>query len=531
MKVKTNFKKMVLIDAHAFESMNYNPGTIKPCLIPNMKSPIIIKQQLVPQNSTYQTSSPSVKENESSSFPRYLEKLDREKVEKKENQKNEEFQNVNHDIVKLNDPSSIQHSSLQRSNDQLDAYDENQPNIDISKESIHNPHSSLGNSSDKTEIRVKPKDNNNQIKQPIQRFSLNDNSDDTINIDENVNQERSLETQEIEDPQSKRKRLSKPSNIIFHPSRSNENTNDVQYLPYQVSPKSMRKGESLRASKTKALVKRPSYSLVEKKISSIEDRPSLSSTHTRQSVHSNIQPPNLTFESGEVRSLDYSSPTPYFEFPNQNVQLSSPLDHSYGASFREEGQIQTPSNQLLPKLEYRPQNVIQNNQDLQLSPYIQKNHFQNNINVPEQMNSSLNHPSVQQRQGTSTHSSRKKIDYDVPLAIKDDSQKASPLYLQYYEPKESHSSRKDKIVFFCTLCNRHFNKKSALLRHNKNIHDAFYQTEKGEKRKFNDGDETSNKRLKSFFGTKRKASNGISSTPKKLKSLTNTNGLYDSYVN
>ena len=109
----------------------------------------------------------------------------------------------------------------------------------------------------------------------------------------------------------------------------------------------------------------------------------------------------------------------------------------------------------------------------------------------------------------------------------------SPLYLEYFNGKERTPLEEVKVTYSCTLCNLDFKKKSALIRHNKNIHDAFYQTEKGEKRKTDDLSddliEKSKKRLKTSFGTKRKALNEISFIPKKSKKMTKINASYDSY--
>ena len=104
-----------------------------------------------------------------------------------------------------------------------------------------------------------------------------------------------------------------------------------------------------------------------------------------------------------------------------------------------------------------------------------------------------------------------------------------PLYLEYSNEKERTPLEEMKITYSCTLCNLDFKKKSSHIRHNKNIHDAFYQTEKGEKRKTDDLSEESKKRLKTSFGTKRKALDEISFIPKKSKKMSKINASYDSY--
>ena len=48
---------------------------------------------------------------------------------------------------------------------------------------------------------------------------------------------------------------------------------------------------------------------------------------------------------------------------------------------------------------------------------------------------------------------------------------------------ECDNNDKTKITFKCTICNTDFKKKSSLMRHNRDFHDAFYQSERGIKRK------------------------------------------------
>ena len=78
-----------------------------------------------------------------------------------------------------------------------------------------------------------------------------------------------------------------------------------------------------------------------------------------------------------------------------------------------------------------------------------------------------------------------------------------------------------------TICNEDFKSKSTLIRHNKNIHEAFYQTVKGEKRKKNEGKFYPNKKFKNRTGDKRKNQSAITDNVKKLKSLEKVN--YETY--
>ena len=78
---------------------------------------------------------------------------------------------------------------------------------------------------------------------------------------------------------------------------------------------------------------------------------------------------------------------------------------------------------------------------------------------------------------------------------------------------EDYMNKEDIITFKCTLCDTNLKKKLALMRHNKDFHDAFYQSEKGVDRKSSNMT-LNNKRFKSARGDKRKM-NSISPPNKK----------------
>ena len=111
-------------------------------------------------------------------------------------------------------------------------------------------------------------------------------------------------------------------------------------------------------------------------------------------------------------------------------------------------------------------------------------------------------------------SDKKPIIYEQPLSIQYEKNKSTPIYLQYQETPKIVKRPNETISYTCTLCNLNFAKKEALLRHNKNIHDAFYQTEKGEKRKFMGTYSDPNKRLKNTPGIKRKLTFVTAEKPK-----------------
>ena len=124
-------------------------------------------------------------------------------------------------------------------------------------------------------------------------------------------------------------------------------------------------------------------------------------------------------------------------------------------------------------------------------------------------------------------SDKKPIIYEQPLSIQYEKNKSTPIYLQYQETPKIVKRPNETISYTCTLCNLNFAKKEALLRHNKNIHDAFYQTEKGEKRKFMGTYSDPNKRLKKTPGGQRKLNYVTTEKPKRLKQLTKEQ--YESY--
>ena len=126
-------------------------------------------------------------------------------------------------------------------------------------------------------------------------------------------------------------------------------------------------------------------------------------------------------------------------------------------------------------------------------------------------------------------SDKKPIIYEQPLSIQYEKNKSTPIYLQYQETPKIVKRPNVTISYTCTLCNLNFAKKEALLRHNKNIHDAFYQTEKGEKRKFMGTYSDPNKRLKKTPGGKRKLTYVTTEKPKRLKDMTKPLEQYESY--
>ena len=149
------------------------------------------------------------------------------------------------------------------------------------------------------------------------------------------------------------------------------------------------------------------------------------------------------------------------------------------------------------------------------------------MHVPSDSSSVQNRENRYPQQMLKFSSDKKPIIYEQPLSIQYEKNKSTPLYLQYQETPKIVKRPNETISYTCTLCNLNFAKKEALLRHNKNIHDAFYQTEKGEKRKFMGTYSDPNKRLKKTPGGQRKLNYVTTEKPKRLKQLTKEQ--YESY--
>ena len=77
-------------------------------------------------------------------------------------------------------------------------------------------------------------------------------------------------------------------------------------------------------------------------------------------------------------------------------------------------------------------------------------------------------------------------------------------------------NKNDKVIYICTICGSNFNSRKALVRHLKHIHDDFFPDEKRKKRKHNDEDLESHKKIKpDTRGVKREG--GSITNPKKKK--------------
>ena len=151
------------------------------------------------------------------------------------------------------------------------------------------------------------------------------------------------------------------------------------------------------------------------------------------------------------------------------------------------------------------------------------------MHVPSDSSSVQNRENRYPQQMLKFSSEKKPIIYEQPLSIQYEKNKSTPIYLQYQETPKIVKRPNVTISYTCTLCNLNFAKKEALLRHNKNIHDAFYQTEKGEKRKFMGTYSDPNKRLKKIPGGKRKLTYITTEKPKRLKDMTKALEQYESY--
>ena len=84
----------------------------------------------------------------------------------------------------------------------------------------------------------------------------------------------------------------------------------------------------------------------------------------------------------------------------------------------------------------------------------------------------------------------------------------------YQDYDSTTQDDKTKITFKCTICNTDFKKKTSLMRHNRDFHDAFHQTERGEKRKASKN-ESSTKRMKTVSRGEKSKSSMINHTDNK----------------
>ena len=515
MKVKTNFKKMYLIDANVYDRMNFNSMSQNSPQrqSSSSKSSISIDQHTLPHNSNYQSIRSFSGKNEPFNplFPKDQSNHDRIVNEKKEKRWLRQYENeTNIDDSNSNDKRVNENEDHMRFDKETEIKDSNQSPFD---KTVH------------------PQEN-----QDVFEGKTSTNSS---MIKENMGQKNELEKNgsTLLSPENNSSLL---PNQQIHPLVSyqgSENRNEYIFRPYKSSLRREETPMLLDKTPMNTIKRDETPMIVEQNVnssrhppfdmnppSSIQETSSSMSTQPNQIfLHPNHHPmlglENSSSSLSPSLPIDYNPSNSKVEIPKQNVQSLTSYDPQIVQDRNSSSFIENPS---IPKLEYHPPNPILNHQQLPSSS-------QNQMKRYKKTSFSLNYPSLHQDPSSINQPIQRKLDYKVPLAIEGTKQMRPPLYLEYSNEKERTPLEEMKITYSCTLCNLDFKKKSSLIRHNKNIHDAFYQTEKGEKRKTDDLSEESKKRLKTSFGTKRKALDEISFIPKKSKKMSKLNASYDSY--
>ena len=286
---------------------------------------------------------------------------------------------------------------------------------------------------------------------------------------------------------------------------------DVTYEPYEI----MYPNRTSTEVDDRKIIENPTYNDVNSNQQSQQNWSFMNTHHPPQPLNStlNKEPPagilpleHTSMEVDDTRimvrpvidniqsSVSASNPTVRLDYPTSALyptQNNSPMHRSNVPSIEHGSNVPAQHLSTLS---------LQNVQPRQL------------MHVPSDSSSVQNRENRYPQQMVTFSSDKKPIMYEQPLSIQYDQNKSTPMYLQYQETPKIVKRPKVTISYTCTLCNLNFAKKEALLRHNKNIHDAFYQTEKGEKRKFMGTYSDPNKRLKKTYVTTEK--------PKRLKQLT-----------
>ena len=301
---------------------------------------------------------------------------------------------------------------------------------------------------------------------------------------------------------------------------------DVTYEPYEI----MYPNRTSTEVDDRKIIENPTYTDVNSNQQSQQNWSFMNTHHPPQPLNStlNKEPPagilpleHTSMEVDDTRimvrpvidniqsSLSASNPTVRLDYPTSalySTQNNSPMHRSNVPSIEHGSNVPAQHLSTLS---------LQNVQPRQL------------MHVPSDSSSVQNRENRYPQQMVTFSSDKKPIMYEQPLSIQYDQNKSTPMYLQYQETPKIVKRPNVTISYTCTLCNLNFAKKEALLRHNKNIHDAFYQTEKGDKRKFMGTYSDPNKRLKKTPGGKRKLTYVTTEKPKRLQQLTKEQ--YESY--
>ena len=200
-----------------------------------------------------------------------------------------------------------------------------------------------------------------------------------------------------------------------------------------------------------------------------------------------VKKPSLQLNYIPPQYLSYQEP-PKLNFPTNSDKLIEKLDENVNRAVTQKKELgfnKTAKNPSL-QLNYIPPQYLS---------YEEPSKLNLPINSDENLNRAVTLKS-NMKPATLNNSKKREIEYDEKY----------PLIPQNI-----------KVTYTCTICNTNFQKKSTLLRHNKNVHDSFYQLDKGDKRKLEEVYFIPNKKIKNNL--KRKSVGSVSNLPKKTRGL------------
>ena len=186
--------------------------------------------------------------------------------------------------------------------------------------------------------------------------------------------------------------------------------------------------------------------------------------------HASLHPP-AHLDYNQPLQLQYNQPPPLQYNAPSSIDYNNPLHLQYNQP---------------PPLQYNASSSIDYNHPPHIQ-YIQPaplNHIQPSqlqYNSPAQIEHKQ--PAQLTHQTSLTPLTSNRVNESSQKCIDCDDKTKVPAIYKDYNSLSKDQDAKTKITFKCTICNTDFNKKLSLMRHNRDFHDAFYQTEKGIKRK------------------------------------------------
>ena len=210
--------------------------------------------------------------------------------------------------------------------------------------------------------------------------------------------------------------------------------------------------------------------------------------------HASLHPPAqldynqpLQIQYNQPPPLQYNTPPPIEYINPLHLQYNQPPPLQYNApsSIDYNNPLHLQYNQP-PPLQYNASSSIDYNHPPHIQ-YIQPaplNHIQPSqlqYNSPAQIEHKQ--PAQLTHQTSLTPLTSNRVNESSQKCIDCDDKTKVPAIYKDYNSLSKDQDAKTKITFKCTICNTDFNKKLSLMRHNRDFHDAFYQTEKGIKRK------------------------------------------------